>query len=130
MQRDPFERRRLRVYVAGPISSNVFEGVQRGLAAGRRMFLDGFAPFVPHFDAFWWLPDGNWNAYLEYDLEYVAVSDCVYRLDGASKGADLEVDIASQHGIPVFFESDPGGYDAMLRYAQRLGLAGKQGVTA
>src|SRR6185503_12608413 len=100
-----FERRRLRVYVAGPISSNVFEGVARGSAAGRKMFLDGLAPFVPHFDAYWWLPEGNWNAYLEYDLEYISVSDAVYRLDGASKGADLECEVAKNLGIPVFRES-------------------------
>jgi hypothetical protein len=121
---EPFERRRLRVYVAGPISSNVFEGVQRGVAAGRQMFLDGLAPFVPHFDAFWWLPDGNWRAYLEYDLEYVSICDAVYRLEGESKGADLECRIAEEHGIPVFYESDSLGYLALLQYAEDQGLSG------
>jgi len=121
---DPFERRRLRVYVAGPISSNVFEGVHRGSAAGRKLFLDGLAPFVPHFDAYWWLPEGNWRAYLEYDLEYVSICDAVYRLSGESRGADLETRIAVEHGIPVFYESDPLGYTLLLRYAESKGLRG------
>lgn len=127
---DVFERRRLRVYVAGPISSNVFEGVGRGVAAGRRMFLDGLAPFVPHFDAFWWLPEGNWQAYLEYDLEYVSVMDAVYRLWGDSKGADKECAIAAEHGIPVFYET-PGtdeGYEDLLLYATMRNLRGKRGA--
>lgn len=131
---DPFERRRLRVYVAGPISSNVFEGLHRGNAAGRQLFLDGLAPFVPHFDAFWFLPDGNWRAYLEYDLEYVSVCDAVYRLAGESKGADLECRIAEEHDIPVFyeapFENQPRtewskpSYSGLLAYAESLGLRG------
>lgn len=126
---DPFERRRLRVYVAGPISSNVFEGVARGSAAGRKLFLDGLAPFVPHFDAYWWLPEGNWRAYLEYDLEYVAIVDAVYRLEGASKGADLECRIAEEHGIPIFYESGKWwngqqDYGDLIRYAESKGLRG------
>jgi hypothetical protein len=122
---DPFERRRLRVYVAGPISSNVFEGVARGSAAGRQLFLDGLAPFVPHFDAYWWLPEGNWRAYLEYDLEFVSICDAVYRLEGESKGADLECRVAEEHGIPVFRESESGlGYAGLLAYAEERGLRG------
>jgi hypothetical protein len=126
------------VYVAGPISSDVFEGVHRGFAAGKQMFEDGMAPFIPHADAFWFLGEGNWNAYLEYDLEYVSVSDAVFRLAGASKGADLECDIAVSLGIPVFYQSlvpntpldvDPG-YTSLRSAAKGLNLAGKQQVNA
>jgi hypothetical protein len=124
---DQFERRRLRVYVAGPISSDVFEGVHRGFAAGKKLFEDGLAPFIPHADAFWFLGEGNWNAYLEYDLEYVSVCDAVYRLAGPSKGADLEVDIAIQLGIPIYYESR-GEYGALVNNARFAGMAGKQKV--
>lgn len=116
-----FARRRLRVYVAGPISSDVFDGVWRGFAAGKRMFQDGLAPFIPHADAFWFLGETYWNAYLEYDLEYVAVCDAVFRLDGESKGADLECDVAASLGIPVFTEDR---YGALLQYAADQELRG------
>ena len=140
---EQFERRRLRVYVAGPISSDVFAGVHRGFAAGKKLFEDGLAPFIPHADAFWFLGEGNWNAYLEYDLEYVSVCDAVFRLAGESKGADLECEVASQLGIPVYYESCycdrprgmqegfcQGNYEHLLRYAARQGLTGKQQVHA
>ena len=131
-----FERRRLRVYVAGPISSDVFEGVYRGFAMGKRMFLDGLAPFIPHADAYWFLGgevpgDQLWKSYLEYDLEYVSVCDAVFRLEGPSKGADLEVEVAKSLGIPVFYEASdklPGAFDtcyqALLNMAAEMDLNG------
>lgn len=118
-----FERRRLRVYVAGPISSGLFDGVNRGIAAGRKLFLAGLAPFVPHFDAFYFLPDGNWNSYLELDLEYISVCDAVWRLQGESKGADLECKVADELGLPIYFE-EFDEYNDLLGYADDLGLAG------
>jgi hypothetical protein len=122
------ERRRLRVYVAGPISRDVFNGVWRGFAAGRQLFLDGLAPFVPHFDALFFLPDGNWNAYLEYDLEYILTSDAVWRLHGDSPGADLEVEKAMDLSIPIFYEAR-GEYPELLEYAEASGLRGKREAT-
>jgi hypothetical protein len=113
------------VYVAGPISSSgeVFDNLHAGVKWGRRMMLDGLAPFVPHFDAWYFLPDGNWNAYLELDLEYVAVADALFRIDGVSKGADLECEIARSLGIPVFAEDE---YLDLLQMAHQRALAGKQ----
>lgn len=128
------ERRRLRVYVAGPISSDVFDGVHRGMAAGKRLFLDGLAPYVPHWDAFLFLPEGNWNAYLEWDLEYVLMMEAIWRLEGESKGADLEVERARALGIPVFYENrtepELDEYEDLLLYAQLRELRGKQEALA
>jgi hypothetical protein len=132
---DRFERRRLRVYVAGPISSDPMLGVARATAISRDIFLDGMAPFVPHWDAFWFLGEGHWKEYLEFDLEFVSVCDAVYRLGGESKGADKECAVAEHLGIPVFYEdtyqpwdSEPTkpGYLDMLSYAEKLNLTGVQ----
>jgi hypothetical protein len=110
-------------------------GVHRGYVAGRQMFLDGLAPFIPHADAFFFLGEGHWNGYLEYDLEYVSVCDAVYRLEGDSKGADLETKVARELGIPVFYEqpafedsygTHPSGYDRLLEYAASQELLPKQ----
>src|ERR1051326_8071478 len=132
-----FERRRLKVYVAGPISKgDVFENGVAGVRWGRRMLQDGLAPYVPHLDAYMTLsaggapPEANsgdytlWNSLLEWDLEYVASSDAVFRIDGESRGADLECKVARELGIPVFHErfGRVGGYEALLLHAQARGL--------
>lgn len=121
-----FKRRRLRVYVAGPISKgDVFDNIVRAMKVGRQMVLDGLAPYIPHLDAFlfaWGDGSGtntkeiSWEQYLEWDLEWVALSEAIFRVAGESKGADLEVSVAKSLGIPVFFE-DQGEYDNLLTLA-------------
>lgn len=127
MSRGPLQRRRLRVYVAGPISSgDRLENIYRGLQAGKQMVRDGLAPHVPHFDAYMFPDDTiSWNAFLEWDLEWVVQAEALYRLQGPSRGADLEVEKAVIHGIPIFYEDDTGaGYQALLSYAESLSLTG------
>lgn len=135
-----FERRRLRVYVAGPISSDIFEGVTRAIRVGKQMVADGLAPYIPHLDAFMFMhhEDGAWNSFLEWDLEWSTLAEAVYRLEGASRGADLEVKMAEELGTPVFHESPTvvrdrrttsgyrteGGYATLLKYATEQGLRG------
>lgn len=60
-----------------------------------------FAPLLGHyvdvhyrFDCHWWL---------EYDLIWLRLCDCVLRLDGESDGADREVEEAKKLGIPVYY---------------------------
>ena len=118
------EHRRLRVYVAGPITQDVFEGVYRGLRVGRQMVTDGLAPYVPHSDAFMFMEGDNWNSFLEWDVEWVGMSEAVYRLSGDSPGADLETAKAKSLGIPVFYENEGSGYQGLLQYAKQLGLDG------
>lgn len=114
-----FERRRLRVYLAGPISKgDRLENIHLGLRWGRRMVQDGLAPYIPHLDAFMFLGtddagSAQWKALLEWDMEYVAQSEAVFRLPGESRGADLETEHAEALGIPVYYN-----YDALLVYAE------------
>lgn len=139
---EEFERRRMRVYVAGPISKgDVFENVMLGIRWGRRLLFDGLAPYVPHLDAYMTLTPGQeptsevtaWNTFLEWDLEWVASSEAVFRIKGASKGADLEVAVAKELGIPVYYEACSSGtmcehkhYEDLLQDARELGLNGKR----
>ena len=134
-----FERRRARVYVAGPISSDPMKGVARATEVSRDLFLAGLAPFVPHWDSLWLLGEGHWEAYLEFDLEFVAVCDAVYRLAGASRGADKEVEVANELSIPVYYEACSGEYarscppachgnmEALLLDMETLSLTGTKG---
>ena len=128
---DSFERRRLRVYVAGPITKgDRFENVTRAIRVGKQMVKDGLAPYIPHFDAYMTLggDDISWNSYLEWDLEWSTLAEAVYRLDGESTGADLEVKHARAHDIPVFYETNEHHpertYEGLMAYATYKGLTG------
>jgi nucleoside 2-deoxyribosyltransferase len=60
-------------------------------------------PLVPHLTLLWHLaaprPLDFWYA---YDVAMLHRCDALFRMEGASSGADREVDFATTHGIPVF----------------------------
>ena len=140
-----FERRRLVVYVAGPISTgDTFENIHNGIRWGRQLWYDGLAPIIPHFDAYMTLspsqehtsdgPTDLWRSLLEWDLELVAKSDAMFRIAGPSKGAELEARIAWELEVPIFAE-DPSqhrnygqGYLVRGNYADLLSLAELRGL--
>lgn len=106
--------KRLRVYIAGPMSKGDFmENIHNGLVIGRRLFMEGFAPYVPHLDAYMFpisqaeTPEREreiYEALLDWDFAWIKVSDALVRLEGYSEGADLEVQYAESLGIPVFYD--------------------------
>lgn len=107
---------RYRIYVAGPMSKGDFmENIHTGLRVGRELFMEGFAPYVPHLDAYMFpisqaeTPEREvqiYNELLEWDFAWIEVSDALIRLPGVSAGADREVAWAESLAIPVFYEMD------------------------
>lgn len=92
-----------RVYVSGPITKgnrswNFFQA-----AEAQRMLLDaGYAVLNPMLSMAH--PDGHnisWEMWIASDLAFIEVCDLIVRLPGESKGADLEVQHATDRGIPV-----------------------------
>ncbi len=112
---------RKRIYIAGPISKgDLTENVNRATAAFVALAKAGFAPFCPHWSCYASpatrvsehvvsnlgtvhgseeMQHADW---MGVDLAWVAVSDGVLRLPGESTGADLEVSLAIERGLPVF----------------------------
>lgn len=125
------------IYVAGPISKgSLTANIMKAHQAGMALFRAGLAVIVPHGSVFWgnrtvgsatdW-SGGRWDAFLPEalpggtthadwmgcDLEIVRRCDCVLRLPGESKGADMETALAAELGIPVF-----GGVEEVVRWAR------------
>lgn len=96
--------RPMRVYIAGPITTQgyAFDHIREALKVAEDLIGFGFLPFVPHLSCFWDLHsahDHRW--WMRYDLQWVAACDAVFRIAGASKGADEEVEFARAMKIPV-----------------------------
>lgn len=77
-------------------------------------------PVVPHLTLLWHLvaprPLDFWYA---YDVALLRRCDALFRVEGTSSGADMEIDFAATHGIPVFTERDELNAWAV----ERLGVA-------
>lgn len=92
-------------YIAGPVTAgDRIHNFNQACIAQRELMAAGFAPLNPMLSmlhpAAWQIPHEDW---MESDLPWVAVADCVLRLPGESVGADREVEFARERGIPVFY---------------------------
>jgi hypothetical protein len=67
----------------------------------------GFKPFAPltshyihkHYQR-------SYMDWLDIDFYWLSKCDCLLRLPGKSKGADLEIEYAKNNNIPVFYSID------------------------
>lgn len=126
------------IYVAGPISTggDILGNTRRGIQVGEQIRRGGFVPFIPHLSVYQEILTGtvSWEEWLTYDEEIILRCDGVFRMEGASKGADREVEFAKRHGIPVFqtlgameLWRDTGNWTAWsVEMAEKLALDGLQ----
>lgn len=93
------------VYIASPYTKgDVALNVRKSLEVADMLWESGFIPYAPLLTHFWHLiiphePD-FWYA---LDNEWVIRCDCLLRLEGESTGADNEVKLAIEKGIPVYY---------------------------
>src|SRR4051794_28243832 len=93
------------VYVAGPYShDDPVLNTNRVISFASELVDEGLVtPVVPHLTLLWHIvrprPLEFWYA---YDVALLRRCDALFRLSGASTGADMEVEYANEHGLPVF----------------------------
>ena len=106
----------LRVYIAGPYSKgDVVVNVREAMLAWHKLRNCGFIPFCPHLNHFLHLLIPlEYEKWLLWDLEWLAVCDALLRLPGESPGADRECRAAKDLGIPVF-----DSIEAVVKYANQ-----------
>lgn len=96
------------IYIAGPLNSSnlVSTNIHQTIKIADVLRADGFMPFVPHLDWLWELVSQHRNEefYMEWDFAWLTKCDAVFRMEGASKGADREVAYAQELNIPVFYD--------------------------
>ena len=94
----------IKVYIASPYTiGDVAVNVKRQLDCADELMTAGFAPFAPLYSHFQHMAHPRpYTDWIEIDLVWVEVCDCVLRLDGESKGADGEVNHALKLNKPIF----------------------------
>jgi hypothetical protein len=96
----------IKVYIASPYSiGDQADNVRKQMDSFDQLVKAGFAPYAPllsHFQQIVHpLPYSTWIA---LDFEWVRACDCLLRLEGESRGADMEVTIARNAGKRVFYD--------------------------
>lgn len=111
---DPAADRPRRIYIAGPYTDDPEACTAAAIAAGAAVLDAGHAPLVPHLAHYWETLHGPrpYEDWMRIDLAWLAAADAVLRLPGVSAGADREVTLARERGVPVFAD-----LAALLRWA-------------
>ena len=93
------------VYIAGPLSrgetaSNVYTAIK----AGHDLLDAGHVPYVPHLDIVMTLQRPRvYEDWIAADNIVIERCDALWRLPGASPGADKEVELAISLGLDVYY---------------------------
>lgn len=102
MEKTP--NRKIRVYIAHPYTiGDVGSNVRNSMTLADTIIDAGLAVFNPllsHFQHI--LHPRQYAEWLEIDKQWLYACDCVFRAGGESSGADGEVELAMEIGIPVF----------------------------
>lgn len=103
----------MKIYVAGPYTrGDVDENVRNAITVGDKLRALGHTPFIPHLSHFWHLIiPHDYQYWMDYDIEWLMECDAVFRIEGDSKGADIEVHIAELYDMPIYrsYEDIPAG---------------------
>lgn len=94
-----------RIYVASQYSiGNPEANVLRQIDAGEKLINAGFYPYLPllsHYQHA--IHPHDYETWIRLDNAWVQCCNALLRLPGESKGADEEVELAIELGIPVYY---------------------------
>lgn len=115
-------RKRTRVYIAGPMTNGTggtynMKKINKAIKTYFALIKQGFVPHCPQLTVFaeFLQPECvSYKQWLELDRCYIDDCDVLLRLEGDSKGADLECDYARSIGKDVVY----GFYKFLIRYKE------------
>jgi len=96
---------KIKVYIASPYTiGDQALNVRAQMDCFDQLCKYGLTPFSPLWSHFQHMIHPlSYDEWLAWDFVWLESCDCVLRLDGESKGADMEIEHAKLHNIPVFF---------------------------
>lgn len=105
----------MKIYIAGPYTAETWQQKElnalEAVNAGFEVFKKGHYPFIPHL--FHWADDYaikngikmTWEEWMDWDSEWLYECNAILYL-GSSKGADIELNIAKELGLKIFYSVD------------------------
>jgi hypothetical protein len=101
-------KNKIKVFISSPYTKgDGAVNVRRQIDAVDALMNNGFAPFAPLYSHFQHLVHPRpYHDWIDIDLFWVGECDCVLRLYGESKGADMETEHAHKLGKPIFYSLD------------------------
>lgn len=99
---------RKKIYIASPYTiGDVAVNVKRSMDAANELIKLGYAPYCPLLCHFLHMNNPqDYEVWMDVGLTWLVHCDAVLRLEGESKGADIECSAAIDHNIPVFDSID------------------------
>ena len=99
----------MRIYIAAPYTrGDVAVNINKVFKVADRLVARGHLPYIPHWTHFWHLISPKeysfWTAYDKTFILYWA--EALLRLDGESLGADIEVLLARESFIPIYYNEE------------------------
>ena len=93
------------IYIAGPYTSgDVVANVVNAMEAWHMLVDLGAFPMCPHLSHFLHLHrQRSYETWMAQDLKWLERCDALFRLPGASVGADREETRARELGLPVYY---------------------------
>jgi hypothetical protein len=100
--------KKIKVYVAGPYRQpDRCFNVNTAIKTADMLVNLGFIPYIPHLCHYWNLVSPKEEEfYMDYDLEWLKICDCLFIIPGESKGVRTEIEEAKKLNIPYFLETD------------------------
>lgn len=96
----------IKVYIASPYTlGNKEENVRKQIYYAHILMEKGYSPYAPllsHYQDL--IYPRSYDSWLAHDILWLRLCDVVLRLSGESRGADLEVKLAKELGIPVVYD--------------------------
>lgn len=97
------------VYVASPYThGDQYVNVQRQIEFGNCLLDRGLVPVSPLLNSVSYhaQKQREYDLWMDIDYNWILKCDALFRLEGESKGADLEVVFAKKMNIPVFTDKE------------------------
>ena len=94
------------IYIAGPITiGDPGKHVNKAVNIANKLIKAGHSVYLPHTTQLWHMISPKpWAFWIRNDLAILARCDCVLRLPGKSKGADIEVQAAERLKLGVYYQ--------------------------